>query len=495
MKQKSLTYLLASIFASGIATAAPIYLNRVINPFLNVDIASFYLRNYAFIDAILYLMLFLSIAQMVFLKVYSKSGTFGADSNRKEAKMVAVAVGLILTVSMIVTEVYTGFNLSQLMPIAAVTLLLALAIFLYNMLLGLFPGKVGEDGKPGKSGIAAAVTYLVIYGLLVVPFDELNRWIQRTSPLLASVLNLMALACFIFLVLSMFSIFSTGGSSTGPQGERGPPGGQGPPGEVGPPGGQGPPPDNPPEIPPTTNMPNTVELRQPSADGSSQYMINDPIMIEFYANGTDINSGLYSYEIYINRVRFSTRRIVRGNIVRHNVTPRAGTIPTHIGDNDIQIVLYARNTNRILTTSAVVNFVINTNPATNIINNELNNVINILNDIELLYRGIHPDSLVRSVQRLLIMRAAVHPAPPAQPYFNDVIRAYYSVITQISNVTTRLELIIRHDDFPRLNAADRNLVIAQMDRLTMLSRGIEDFMNTAAAHYNVGDPRSPLAGP
>ena len=107
--------------------------NTLINPFGYLDIAGFYLRYYSFIDAIVYLILFLSLTQIVFIKIYAKN-----DQNKKEAKMIAVAVSLALTVSMVVMESYTSFYLGQLGPLALIIFLLVLAVLLFNLKQGFF---------------------------------------------------------------------------------------------------------------------------------------------------------------------------------------------------------------------------------------------------------------------------------------------------------------------------------------------------------------------
>ncbi|MGV8171240.1 MAG: hypothetical protein ACP5OA_00930, partial [Candidatus Woesearchaeota archaeon] len=154
-------------------------------------------RYYQFIDALIYLVLFLSLAQLVFTKIYS--------NNKREAKMVAVAIALSLMFAMVVLENMTGFNLGQLAPVALVIFLSVLAMLLYNLLQGLF----GSEGK-GKTA-SAALTYLLVYGLLVVPFNTLNQWIITNSPLLASVLSLASVVAFIYLLIQLFSALGLGG--------------------------------------------------------------------------------------------------------------------------------------------------------------------------------------------------------------------------------------------------------------------------------------------
>jgi len=176
-----------------------IYFNSILNPFGLLNIASFYLNYYSFIDALVYLILFLSVAKIVFAKVYK--------DNKKEAKMIAVAIALCLTISMIVLEMNTGFNIGQLAPVALIIFLLVLAVLLYNLMLSLFPLKDGQK----VSMHSAALTYLIIYGLLIVPFGTLYRWIQTNAPLLSGVLELAGVVAFIYIIIELFSVLGLGG--------------------------------------------------------------------------------------------------------------------------------------------------------------------------------------------------------------------------------------------------------------------------------------------
>ena len=246
-------YAISLILFSGVVSAA-LNINAILSPFNGSAIASFYLSYYAFIDALIYLILFLSLSQIAFIKIYAKNAAPGVTSNRKESKMIAVAVALALTASMTILEMNTGFNLGQLYPIALVIFLLVLAILLYNLMCGLFPPP--EEKKPSK--VAAALTYLIIYGLIIVPFGTLYTWMERNAPLLASILTLGTIAAFIFLIIEMIGLFS-GGDTTGKPGPQGPAGAPGMPGQPGTPGepGQTPPPAEVPPVPPnTTPQPN-----------------------------------------------------------------------------------------------------------------------------------------------------------------------------------------------------------------------------------------------
>ncbi len=264
MNYKKLTpYAFALIFLSNLVSAASFNLNSLLSPLSGNTIATFYLRYFAFIDAIIYLILFLSLAQLVFAKVYK--------DNIKESKMIAIAIALALTVSMTVLEMRTGFHLGQLAPVGLIIFLCVIAILLFNIFLGLFTGANGKS-------VSGALTYLIIYGLLTVPFNTLNSWIEQNVSLLSAVLAIAAIVAFIYLLIELFKAVGLGGSSSttpvpGPQGPAGPIG------PVGPQGPAAPTPEQP--IPP-------VVPPQPYPDDLRNIINND------YINSIDNVNHLYT---------------------------------------------------------------------------------------------------------------------------------------------------------------------------------------------------------
>jgi hypothetical protein len=202
MNPKKLSiYIFLSIILIGTVSAATFSLNTVFYPFKNLNIGVFYLNYSEFIDAVVYLLLFLSLAQLVFTKVYS--------NNKREGKMIAVAVGLALTFAMTVLEMRTGFYLGNLWPVSLVIISMILAALLYNMLVGIF------DGPDGKM-ISAALTFLIIHGLLIVPFGSLNKWLEDNAPLASAILMLASVVAFVYLLIKLFKAVGLGGGKTEP---------------------------------------------------------------------------------------------------------------------------------------------------------------------------------------------------------------------------------------------------------------------------------------
>jgi hypothetical protein len=134
--KKVFVYVLSLLILSSFTYAASFDINTILYPFRDINVAIFYLNYYAFIDAIIYLILFLSLTKLVFLKVY--------PNNKKEAKTVSVGIALVLTVSMTLVEMNTRFNLGMLQPVALLIFLLMIAILLYNLLHGLLVTKAKQ---------------------------------------------------------------------------------------------------------------------------------------------------------------------------------------------------------------------------------------------------------------------------------------------------------------------------------------------------------------
>ena len=202
-------------------------------PFSGVNIGSLYLQYFYFIDAIVYLILFLGLTQYVFGKVYKSADGKPA----REAKIIAVGVGLALTFAMAVFELQTGFNLGRLSWYAALILYILLYFFLFSILKGMF-----DDVK-----IAFCISNLIMYGVLYSTFYSLYYWIEYNIPLLMALLSVALVISFICVLLQLFKLFSGGGNTgrdgrddkdgtSGKDGPSGKDGGSGKSGENGPPG-------------------------------------------------------------------------------------------------------------------------------------------------------------------------------------------------------------------------------------------------------------------
>jgi len=305
--------------------AAVFDLSYALNPLGGLNIAGFYLMYYQFIDAIIYLILFLSIAKFAFGKAFLTPD----KKPIKEGRMIAVAVGLALTFSMVIVEMNTGFYLGQLAPVALLVFLVVLAILLYNLLQGLF------EGEKAKA-ISASITYLIIYGLLVVPFGKLNQWIDQNIPLLSGLLSLASVAAFVFLIIQMFKMFGGGKDEikVGPQGPIGPQGPPGPPGIV-------------PPVPAQNNNTNTLTITSPTP---TEYHAGKSIPVSFTVSGPGFAND-FDYVIKLNGMDRGRIQNIQGPVV--NCEPLKLNGPEVY---KLEITAYQKGSNIVIATPSHVTF-------------------------------------------------------------------------------------------------------------------------------------------
>jgi hypothetical protein len=236
-------------------------LDMILRPFGQFNVGQIYLQYFSFIDACIYLILFLSLAQFVFKKMYEG----------REGKMVSLAVGLALAFAMAVFELRTGFNLSKLGPFAALIFFLILVMLLFNVLKGLF-----NEAKP-----ALCFTILIMYGLLVSAFGVLAKWIEQHVPLLFGLIHIALLAAFICALMSVIGLFKGDGAEKGP---KGPSGDKGPKGDE----TKKPPPGS-----------NAVTLINPAP--GSKHPQGKAIPIVFHVDGPQLNPpAKFDYDIVLD---------------------------------------------------------------------------------------------------------------------------------------------------------------------------------------------------
>jgi len=216
------------------------YIADIVNPF-SVTLGQVYIQYYHFLDPIIAFILFLSISQWVFTRVYKGK----EDKPAKEAKMIAVAVSLALTFGFAMLELTTGFYFGSTMMqgLAGFVLLLVLAILLYELLLSM----MGTD----NARCAAAWTYFIMYGVFMSTYSPLYTNVQQYYPLLGAILGIGFIISLIGVIMCLVKLIGGGGG-----------GGQGPPGPPGPAGPQGP--QGPGTTPPgPTPTPLRVSIRIP----------------------------------------------------------------------------------------------------------------------------------------------------------------------------------------------------------------------------------------
>ena len=159
------------------------FLDPVFSSFRGTNLGQTYLNYAPFIDAIIYIWLFIAVAKK--------------SMPEKMGGQVATALGIILGVAMCVFELTSKFNLGKLGPFAAIILFLVIGLFLYNLVKG-FTDNVWAS---------MSVAFLIIYSLAKWIVPSLFDWIGKLG-FLGTILAIMFLASIIGLIAGIFSLFN-----------------------------------------------------------------------------------------------------------------------------------------------------------------------------------------------------------------------------------------------------------------------------------------------
>ena len=235
MKGKTLLFLIIGLFiltAVAISVSAaetPSAVESILAPF-GSRLEEVYYKFSAFIDAAIYLIIFLGLTQV----------TLGHRfESRKGGRAITIGVGLVMAIGLAIWETKAGFNIASFGPVAAVILL---ALMGYTIWAGIRAMEIeGVDNIT-----VAAMAYILVYYSMSAAVPSVIGWLNKNVPVVGGLLALIAAAFTIYLLIKiitwMISLFGGGsGGTTPPEGGTTPPGGGGtPPG-----GGVGPEPGKP----------------------------------------------------------------------------------------------------------------------------------------------------------------------------------------------------------------------------------------------------------
>ncbi|GEM_PF-2884453 len=446
------------VVSSAYAATSALSLNYVFNPFQGLDIAGFYQRYYQFIDAIIYLMLFISLAQYAFAKVYKMPD--GKPS--REGKMIAVAIGLALMVSMVVLESNTGWYLGKLVPVALLVFLLMLAILLYNLLLGLFDG----DNKKSVSG---SLTYLIIYGLLVVPFGTLYQWIAQNVPILSGLLGLASVAAFIYLVIQMFLLFRNNNPQQqipGPHGPIGPQGPQGLGGQLGPGGPQG----NVGGGGVGVNNNNTLHVTSPQA--YHHYLPRQQIALTFNVEGAGFANG-FDYVVMLNNDEYTGRvQNAAGPTVN---CPALNNINNH-GAYVVEIIAYQHDTDTVIVRANCLFFIDNPQG--------LNQ--NILQLQQLSQALVHLATEYANLGIVIVQlhRGRIQGRQETEEVWLGFLELEHRLINGMHDFNTGMQAILNDPVYQNMSAQELELVYTAFQEFALMSNALLVYYNELVDSYN-----------
>jgi len=186
----------------------------------NFSMVDLYSDYGTFIDMIVYTVLFIGIAQVVFGKRFKdQSGKTNAG------QAVVIALGLALAIALSVWGNKNGFNLLTLGPLAGIIFIMLFAAFLYYLITNLF-GEPNND-KKGKAILSAIV---LSWYLMKAVVPESIRWLENI-PTLGNLMRGFIAICLVALIITLIVNLSRllTSSFRNPDGANIPPGTQPPP--------------------------------------------------------------------------------------------------------------------------------------------------------------------------------------------------------------------------------------------------------------------------
>jgi len=453
------------------ALASASVLDNILRPFSGDAVGALYLEYYAFIDAVVYMLLFMSLTQMIYGKIYKSTD----GKPMRESKLIAVAVGLAMTFGMMVLEVNSGFNLGSLAPLAAIIFFLVFGILLYFFLEGVF----AAAGNARAKALAFCITYLIMYGLLISAFSETFSWIEQNVPLLSAILSLCLIIAFVVLLIEIFSLFKSNDKQPQTLGPNPPP-------TTLPPG------QNTPNNPQQPGQPSTITITSPT--NNSTVNGGTPIRVTFNVAGPGFNQN-YDYAIILNgnTVRGRVENVAGNQVSPFNII--AGT-EAPVGTNHMQVVAMRRgffSHNDIIARSDTITFNVTDNPS-RLMNTHVEDLNRLGQALDQYYWGVG-NSLVQAWARVLASRYALYPNHAPATVINNLANANLYLANTIGEINMRVQQIIADPDYPRLNHAQRIAIIESIHRIARIIRGIQTFNLQCIQNYNRGDATIPPAGP
>lgn len=160
-------------------------------PLRDLDVASFYATYSSVIDAIIYCIIFVGLAQVTLGK------RFG---NTRGGKAVVVGVGLALALSLVIMEQALDFSIAQFGPYAGVMFVILAASVLFYLLKTLGVDNIGSF----------CTSYVVVYFMLRAVLPSFFYWVQANAPGLHGLIALGALICLFAAVWKLVGGFWPG---------------------------------------------------------------------------------------------------------------------------------------------------------------------------------------------------------------------------------------------------------------------------------------------
>lgn len=171
------------LFSSNVTASI---LEDVFEPLKGLDIPAFYETYSTLLDAIIFLIIFIGLAQVTLGKRFGDT---------RGAKAIVVGVGIALALALVITEHRMNFSLAQFGPFAAGIFILLAASLLFYLLKTL-----------GVGGVASfSTSYVIVYFLLRAVVPNFFDYIHTNA---AGLHGLIALGALVSLIIMFWGLAS-----------------------------------------------------------------------------------------------------------------------------------------------------------------------------------------------------------------------------------------------------------------------------------------------
>jgi len=184
-----LFFLLLALAAGSVSAGL---LEDAFAPLRDLDVASFYASYSSVIDAIIYCIIFVGLAQVTLGRRFGKT---------RGSKAIVIGVGLALTFALVVMEQAMDFSLAQFGPYAAAIFVILAASVLFYLLKTLGVDNIGSF----------TTSYVVVYFLLRAVVPSFFYYLQANAPGLHGLIALGALIALFAALWKLVAGFWPGG--------------------------------------------------------------------------------------------------------------------------------------------------------------------------------------------------------------------------------------------------------------------------------------------
>lgn len=156
-------------------------LGALFRPLEYIDISALYDRYSIMIDLVIYLLIFVGLAQF----------TLGQRFKGRGGKAITIGIGLTLALSLAIAEKFLGFSIRSFGPIAAGIFLAVLGLMLYRLIKHFGAG----------FAVSCSLAYIIVLLSVIATVPGFFKWVNDAMP----ILNLILLIGFFIACYNIIS--------------------------------------------------------------------------------------------------------------------------------------------------------------------------------------------------------------------------------------------------------------------------------------------------